>query len=119
MSPVSNLFDGIPSELPHEWFDVLAADGTVTIERIASRGHASPEAGWYDQDQDEWVLVVRGSALLVFDDGERLEMGPGDWVDIPAHRRHRVERTDPTETTVWLAVHRAPPSPPDPNPGLP
>lgn len=106
---VPNLVEGIPPEPADEWFDVLVDDGTVTIERIVSRGHRSPEAGWYDQDRDEWVMVVRGGAVLLFDDGERLALGPGDWVDIPAHRRHRVEWTEPDEPTVWLAVHRAPP----------
>lgn len=101
-----NLFDDLPDHLPEERFDPLVDDGRVTIERILSKGQASPQEGWFDQDRHEWVMVVRGSAVILFEDGERHEMGPGDWVDIPAHRRHRVEWTDPVEVTVWLAVHR-------------
>lgn len=101
-----NIFEDLPDHLPEERFDVLVDDGTVVIERILSRGHTSPESGWFDQDRDEWVMVVRGSAVLIFEDGARHEMGPGDWVEIPARRRHRVESTDPNQITVWLAVHR-------------
>ena len=86
--------------------DVLVDGGTVRLERIISRGHATPPGEWYDQDCDEWVVVLRGSAGLRFE-GETGEhvMHAGDHLVIPAHRRHRVEWTDSREPTVWLAVH--------------
>ncbi len=103
----NNLFAGIPESLPEELTeDLLRCDG-VRIERIVSRGHASPPDFWYDQDEDEWVMVVQGRAGLEFDNetGEReVEMGPGNYVFIPAHRRHRVAWTAEGEDTVWLAV---------------
>jgi len=101
---MANILDDIPADLPQELFDELVATGAVTIERIVSRGHASPAAGWYDQDRHEWVLLAQGAAILLFKDGERLSLGPGDHVTIPAHRKHRVEWTSPDQDTVWVAV---------------
>lgn len=100
-----NLFAHIAAELPQELTNCLLSAGGVRIERIVSHGHASPPGFWYDQDTNEWVLVVQGAAKLSFDDGETLELKAGDSVLIPAHRRHRVEWTDPAQATVWLAVH--------------
>jgi cupin 2 domain-containing protein len=77
----------------------------VRIERIVSRGHSSPETGWYDQEQNEWVVVLRGAASVVFEDGRSIDLKEGDFLDIPAHSRHRVDWTDPKAATVWLAVH--------------
>ena len=76
----------------------------MRVERIVSRGHASPPDSWYDQEEHEWVVVLAGEARLQFDDGASLEMKPGNYVLIPAHRRHRVEWTTPQMDTVWLAV---------------
>ena len=102
---MDNLLANLPDELSDERFETLVETGAVRIERIVSRGHASPAVGWYDQDRDEWVLLVRGAARLAFDDGREVELGPGDWLEIPAHRKHRVAWTDPDTETVWLAVH--------------
>lgn len=101
-----NLFDGLPGELENERVERLAGRGAVRVERIVSRGHASPPGFWYDQDEDEWVVVIAGSARLRFeDDAREVTLAPGDYVDIPAHARHRVEWTDPDADTVWLAVY--------------
>ncbi len=99
----TNLFVHLPPNLPDELVQVLTAAPGVRIERIVSHGHASPSDFWYDQDETEWVMVVRGAARLRFEDGA-VEMRPGDFVNIPAHRKHRVEWTTPDEPTVWLAV---------------
>jgi cupin 2 domain-containing protein len=103
MTPPSNLFADLPSGLPEELVQVLAAAPGVRIERIVSHSHASPEDFWYDQEHHEWVVVLKGAARLRFED-ETVEMRPGDHIVIPAHRRHRVEWTTPDEPTVWLAV---------------
>jgi len=105
---MANLYDDIPEALPDELFDVIASAGSVEIERIVSRGHASPAAGWYDQARDEFVLLLRGAARLEFEHGSPVDMAAGDWLNIPAHRRHRVAWTDPDRDTVWLAVHYDP-----------
>jgi len=100
----SNLMTDVPSSLPSEMVDILAQGKSVRVERIASTGQCSPADFWYDQNEHEWVLVVKGSARLGFDDGHTVEMFPGDHLLIPAHCRHRVQWTTPDEPTVWIAV---------------
>jgi len=105
--PGGNLFAALPHERDGELIEVLAERGGVRIERIVSTGQASPEGFWYDQPDDEFVVLLTGSATLHLEqDGRRLELKPGDWVEIAAHVRHRVERTDAGAPTIWLAVHR-------------
>ncbi|HMB71112.1 MAG TPA: cupin domain-containing protein [bacterium] len=103
-----NLFEGIPELTDEEFAEELARGDGVRVERIVSRGHRSPEGFWYDQDEDEWVVLLRGSAELEFADGRRLEMRPGHHVWIPAHERHRVARTDGDGDTVWVCVYARP-----------
>jgi cupin 2 domain-containing protein len=107
MAPnANNLFDGIPAILREELFQTLAESGGIRVERIVSDGQATPPGEWYDQGWDEWVLLVSGGATLLFDDGvPSLILKPGDHVMIPANCRHRVERTDTGQKTIWLAIH--------------
>ena len=98
-----NLFTDLPSQLPDELITILNDAADVRIERIVSHGHVSPKDFWYDQEQHEWVVVLKGTARLQFEDGE-VEMKVGDFVNIPAHKKHRVEWTTPDEPTIWLAV---------------
>ncbi len=100
---MNSLFADLPSHLPDELITILVDATDVRIERIISHGHASEPDYWYDQDQHEWVVVLKGSARLRFED-ETFEMKPGDFVNIPAHKKHRVEWTTPDEPTIWLAV---------------
>ena len=105
-SDAGNLFASLPEALPAELIDVIAQSAHVKIERIISTGQATPSGEWYDQRTNEWVVVLRGSAGLRFEDeGETRVLRPGDHVTIAAHRRHRVEWTDASGPTVWLAVH--------------
>lgn len=103
---MDNLFADLPTRIPQERHDRLLETPAFRVERIVSTGHATPAGEWYDQDGDEWVMVLRGSAGLRLE-GEREPrvMRPGDHVVIPAHRRHRVEWTDADGPTVWLALH--------------
>src|SRR6478752_7531392 len=107
MTPtVRNVFAAIPPALPVELVEVLAASAAVRVERIVSRGHASPDGFWYDQDRDEFVLLVAGAARLRFEgEPDPVVLSPADHLTIPARRRHRVEWTTPDGPTVWLAVH--------------
>ena len=106
MTMTDNLFREVPSHLPHELFTTLAESNPVRIERIVSHGHSTAEGEWYDQTQHEWVCVLEGEAWLRFEDEhEPTSMRRGDWINIEAHRRHRVEWTTPAEPTVWLAIH--------------
>jgi cupin 2 domain-containing protein len=101
-----NLFGDVPDRLPDELFTTLHQVKNLRIERIVSRGHASLPGFWYDQDEHEWVIVLTGSAVIEFEDQpEPVELKPGSYLNIPAHVRHRVAATSPTENTVWLAVH--------------
>jgi cupin 2 domain-containing protein len=101
-----NLLDHIPEELPAEWADTLLEQGGLRIERIVSRGHASPSDGWFCQESDEWVLLFRGAAELEYRaSGERVRLAAGDWLFIPAGREHRVSWTPADRDTVWLALH--------------
>ncbi len=103
-----NIFSGIPADIPEEIFETIAESGPVRIERIISCGQATPQGTWYDQDLDEWVILLKGSAEILFDSGiQPLTLLPGDHILIPAHCRHRVTRTDEQGPTVWLAVHYA------------
>lgn len=102
-----DLFDGIPAALPAELTDCLVQAANVRIERIVSRGHCSPPGFWYDQAENEWVLLVKGAATLRFEtaaDAGLLHLREGMHIHIPAGARHRVEWTSPDTDTVWLAV---------------
>lgn len=103
---IHNILSALPESLPEELFQTLVESGSVRIERIVSHGHATPEGEWYDQELDEWVLLLTGSAGLLFEGEQsprRLEAG--DCLLIPAHCRHRVAWTDRRVRSVWLAVH--------------
>lgn len=101
-----NIFEGIPAELPDELFETLLERPGVRLERIVSRGHVTSNGLWYDQGWDEWVLLLRGEALLRLEEpDETVRLHPGDHLLIPARRRHRVEWTSDAVETVWLALH--------------
>ena len=71
-----------------------------------SQGHVSPPGFWYDQAEDEWVVVLEGSAAVQFEGAaEVVHLRRGDCLKIPARARHRVVWTDPAQKTVWLAIH--------------
>lgn len=99
-----NMFENIPTDLTHEHFLDLLNTPNVRIERILSKGHSSPELGWYDQEQDEWVLVLQGEGSLVFADAQAVTMNVGDFLHIPAHTLHKVNHPKPDVLTLWLAI---------------
>jgi cupin 2 domain-containing protein len=103
MPTPDNVFAAIPRELPQELTQTLLAAAKVRVERIVSRGHVSPPGFWYDQSESEWVLLIAGAARLQFTD-RMVELKAGDYVNISAHEKHRVEWTDPEVDTIWLAV---------------
>jgi cupin 2 domain-containing protein len=104
--PGGNLFAPLPRAGTDEDIAALLTTPNVRIERIVSTGQASPPGFWWDQEWAEWVVLLTGSAGLRFEsEAEARELKPGDYLHIPAHARHRVEWTHPSEPTVWLAVH--------------
>jgi len=101
-----NLFENVPQRLSEEQIVQLLSAANLRIERIVSTGQATPLGTWYDQDRAEWVLVLAGSAGLVFEgETEPIRLDPGSYVHIAAHTRHRVAWTDESAPTVWLAIH--------------
>ena len=103
---IKNIFSGIQKQAPDEVLETILQTGQFKIERIISHGHATTEGEWYDQDRNEWVLVLKGNAGLLFEgDDKTVILKTGDYTNIPAHQKHRVEWTDPEEETVWLTIH--------------
>lgn len=100
---VQSIFAELAECSTDEHFLTLIDRPAVKIERIVSRSHSDPSGFWYDQDEDEWVIVLRGNATLEFAGGELVQMKPGDYLTIPRRVKHRVEHTD--SETIWLAVH--------------
>jgi cupin 2 domain-containing protein len=103
-----SLRDAIPADLPDELFTPIADGPGVRVERIVSRGHASPPDFWYEQDEDELVILIAGAARLEVDGAGAIDLAEGDWIDIGHHVRHRVSWTAPDRDTIWLAVFRRP-----------
>lgn len=101
-----SLFASVPTGIAEEQFSTLLDTGALHLERIVSTGQSTPMGEWLDQDDNEWVLLLQGRAVIGFADGaEPRTLLPGDYLHIPAHARHRVEMTDPDQPTIWLALH--------------
>ena len=103
---VANIFKDIPDCTREEIFESIVSAHHIQIMRITSMGQRSPDDFWYDQDDNEWVIVLQGRACLKLkESAKHVVMEPGDHQLIPAHTNHRVEWTDPDEITIWLAIH--------------
>ncbi|SDB43645.1 cupin 2 domain-containing protein [Desulfonatronum thiosulfatophilum] len=101
----SNLFTIPEHQSDEEVIELLAEGRELRIERIISRGHASPPGFWYDQELDEWVALLQGEARVRFENGITRRLQAGDYLFLPARLRHRVESTSTEPPCVWLAVH--------------
>jgi len=102
---LKNIFADIPEIQSTEAFETLIQNNNMRIERIVSSGQTSPESGWYDQPENEWVMVLQGFAEISFDDGSSVAMETGDFLNIAAGTKHKVTKTSRQPNTVWLAVH--------------
>ncbi len=106
MSLIRNIYSPVLAETDQEEFETLLQHDHFRLERIVSDGHATPEGQWFDQAHDEWVILLKGSAGLRMEgDAEPIILRAGDYLLIPAHRKHRVEWTSPVERTYWLTLH--------------
>ncbi|MCU0534720.1 MAG: cupin domain-containing protein [Hydrococcus sp. Prado102] len=102
---MTNLFD-LPLVLPNnEVFESLLSSKNILIERIISRGQTTPTGQWYDQDKDEWVILLQGEAELSYEDGSKIMLKKGDYLLIGARQKHRVEYTSANPPCIWLAIH--------------
>ncbi|USD30544.1 cupin domain-containing protein [Pseudoalteromonas sp. SCSIO 43201] len=99
-----NFLKDIPADLTEEVFEMVLSHPNIRIERIVSNGHTSPSSGYYDQDENEWVLVLQGCGELTFEDDSKVTLKAGDSLNIPAHQKHKVSYTDTSESTIWLAI---------------
>lgn len=99
-----NIYDSQPRSTEVEFFEDLISESGFRLERIISEGHASPENFWYDQNENEFVLLLQGSAEISFEDGQTIRMSDGDYIIIPKHTKHRVEKTAPSKKTFWLTL---------------
>ena len=99
-----NLLQNIPSQIPREITETILNHSSCRIERIISKGQSSKEGFWYDQEQHEWVLIIQGEAQLRFEDGKVITLKAGDYLNIPAHCKHRVDWTTADTETIWLAI---------------
>ena len=102
---ISNIFNNIPKNINKELFeDIISKDG-IKIQRIVSQGHITTDNEWYDQENDEWVIVLQGGATISFEGQDDVHLNVGDYINIPAHKKHRVSWTSENEKTIWIAVH--------------
>ena len=102
----ANIFKNIPDQLPEEFIECILDRDNMLIERIISKGHITPEGEWYDQECDEWVMLLQGQAIVLYEkDNQSFHLVAGDYLMIPAHTRHRVDWTLPDTNTIWLAAH--------------
>ncbi|ELS01379.1 cupin domain-containing protein [Xenococcus sp. PCC 7305] len=100
-----NIFDFPPSLPNKELFETLASTDNILVERIISTGQTTPSRQWYDQDRDEWVMLLQGKAILAYVDGSQIRLKAGDYLLIPAHQKHRVVYTSSEPPCIWLAIH--------------
>ncbi|MGK9477780.1 cupin domain-containing protein [Melioribacter sp. OK-6-Me] len=101
---LKNLYEKIPDKIPDEIFEEILRTDKLRIERIISKGQKSPEGFWYDQDENEFVLLLKGYARLEFEDGKKVELREGDYLIIPSRLKHRVDKTSAEKETIWLAI---------------
>lgn len=100
-----NIFNEIPKNLRDELFEDIINTKNVKIERIVSYGHTSPKSGWYESELNEWVILLKGEAILSFKEKEDVKLNAGDYINIAAFKKHKVSWTLPNAETIWLAVH--------------
>lgn len=99
----NNIFANLPVNLGEEVFETIFSHAGLRVERIVSFGQSSPDDFWYDQEEHEWVMVLEGEAILEFEE-KKVNLKKGDFLNIPAHTKHRVAWTKEDEATIWLCL---------------
>jgi cupin 2 domain-containing protein len=102
---VKNIYDVENINLSDEFFEDLLKQKGFRLERIISKGHVTESDYWYDQDEDEFVLLLKGFAKLLFEDNSIIELKEGDYILIPKHVKHKVIYTDKNNKTFWLTCY--------------
>lgn len=102
---IKNIFEDFPERQESEYLELLLSNPAFKMEKIISQGHVSPDNFWYDQNKNEFVLLISGNARISFENNYTIDLKPGDYLIIPAHKKHRVDFTKPGEKTIWLTIH--------------
>ncbi len=107
LNPNDNIFQliSLPAKTEGEYFETILSSPNILIERIISTGQITPEGEWYDQEKDEWVILLQGEAILSYEDGTTINLKSGDYLLIPHHVKHRVIYTSDRPPCIWLAIH--------------
>ena len=101
----SNIFADLPTSFKEEVFEEIISKKDLKLERIISKGHTTKDGEWYDQVEDEWVMLLKGEAVLEFENSSSIRLKEGDYINIPAKTKHRVSWTSLHVETIWLALH--------------
>jgi len=101
----SNIFEHIPKDLQEEIFEDIVKTDKLQIQRIISKGDSTLDSKWYNQTDNEWVIILQGEAILSFKESKDIKLKTGDYINIQAHIVHKVLWTTPDTETIWLAIH--------------
>ena len=101
----NNIFQNIPTNLDEELFTNILDHKGLKFQRIVSDAHITPKDEWYDQEDNEWLILIQGAAIISFEDEEDITLKVGDYLNLPSHKRHRVSWTSEDEKTIWLVAH--------------
>lgn len=102
---IKNIFSLLQVNTTNEYFEDIISEADFRIERIISDGHTTPDDFWYNQDEDEFVLLLKGFAKLMFEDGSIIELNEGDYVIIDKHKKHKVIYTSTETKTFWITCY--------------
>ncbi len=100
---LKNIFSNVAEAGEEEQFTVLGKSPNCRIERIVSSGYSSPEGFWYDQEYDEFILLMQGEATLEFE-AKQIDMKAGDYLIVPKNCKHRIAKSSLDPACVWLCV---------------
>ena len=103
---MQNIFDlhAVDFSNNEEIIEIVTQGKNIRIERIISTGQTTPDDFWYDQAENEFVMVLQGEATILFEDNKEQFLQTGDYINIPAHVKHRVTYTSSEPVCVWLAI---------------
>lgn len=99
---IYNQPDNIKGE---EIFEILQKGEGTIIEKISTIKQYSEPGQWYDQELDEWVLLLKGKAVIEIKNESLIALDEGDYIFLPAHKIHRIKQTSNNPPCIWLAVH--------------
>lgn len=99
---MDNIFENLPANNGKEVFQDILKNDSVRIERIVSFGPESNDGKWYNQNEDEWVILLKGAAKIIFENNE-LNLNAGDYLFIEKNKKHKVEISEKNSETIWLA----------------